>query len=260
VHEVQNGLQDGAIRDDLSYDKGECVMCMDCVAVCPQNSTRFGFARGKRSVEDTQGGVTRRQFMCLAAVALGSARTDAPVAVISGKKAKQRVIRPPASLPESEFIDRCVRCGNCMKVCITNGLQPAFLQAGLQGIWTPHLVPEIGYCEYHCTLCGNVCPTGAIGRLTEGQKLRTRLGLARIDRSLCLPWKKKKNCIVCEEHCPVPNKAIQLKEAVVDGQKVLRPYINEHLCIGCGICQTKCPVRPERAIKVYPVKVTHSGK
>ncbi|MDD4941008.1 MAG: 4Fe-4S binding protein [Candidatus Omnitrophica bacterium] len=120
-------------------------------------------------------------------------------------------------------------------------------------------MPEIGYCEYHCTLCGNVCPTGAIPRLTEEQKLKTRLGIARIDRSLCLPWKKKQECIVCEEHCPTARKAIQLRAVVVDGRELLRPYINEHLCIGCGICQAKCPVRPERAIRVYPVKVTHGA-
>jgi MauM/NapG family ferredoxin protein len=247
----------GAIKDDAGYVRSECILCMDCVYDCPVKGTRFGFKKeeAKRRVGGT--GLTRRQYLVLGALSFSSLfgyRVVYPGRPHSGR---QRLIRPPASLKEPEFLNRCVRCGNCMKVCITNGLQPALLQSGVSGVWTPHLVPEIGYCEYHCTLCGNVCPTGAIPRLTEEQKLATRLGLARIDRSLCLPWKHKKECIVCEEHCPTANKAIQLRKVEVDGKVISRPYINERLCIGCGICQTKCPVRPARAIKVYPVRVTH---
>ncbi|MDD5774425.1 MAG: 4Fe-4S binding protein [Candidatus Omnitrophica bacterium] len=248
----------GAIRADAGYVKSECILCMDCVYDCPSHGTRFGFRR-RKAVSVDSAGISRRQFLVLGALSLTSLFGFRVVYPDRPQTRRRRVIRPPASLEEKDFLDRCVRCGNCMKVCVTNGLQPAFLEAGISGIWTPHLVPEIGYCEYHCTLCGNVCPTGAIPRLTEEQKLKTRLGIARIDRSLCLPWKKKQECIVCEEHCPTARKAIQLRAVVVDGRELLRPYINEHLCIGCGICQAKCPVRPERAIRVYPVKVTHGA-
>jgi MauM/NapG family ferredoxin protein len=250
----------GAIKDGLDYVQSECVLCMDCVYDCPQKSTSFVFADKKK--EDYKGeiekgpiekapasGISRRNFLALAFFSLFPFNSQMP--------ARQKVIRPPAALKEEEFLNRCIRCGNCMKVCITNGLQPALLQAGLSGIWTPHLVPEIGYCEYRCTLCGNVCPTQAIPKLTVEEKVRTRLGLAKIDRKTCIPWKKKKNCIVCEEHCPIPNKAIKLKKFKIGDKIVLRPYINQDLCTGCAICQTKCPVRPDRAIKVYPVKVTH---
>jgi translation initiation factor RLI1 len=57
---------------------------------------------------------------------------------------------------------------------------------------------------------------------------------------------------VCEEHCPVPQKAIKISEIAVNGRTVGRPVIDERLCIGCGICQNKCPVRPVRAVRVYP--------
>jgi ferredoxin len=247
----------GAIRDDASYVNSECILCMDCVYDCPKGKTHFGFSQKKAETAAQTNGVTRRQFLILGALSFTSLLGFRVVYPDRPNARRPRVIRPPASLEEAEFLNRCVRCGNCMKVCITNGLQPAFLEAGVSGIWTPHLVPEIGYCEYHCTLCGNVCPTGAIQKLTEPQKLETRLGLARIDRSLCIPWKKKKECIVCEEHCPTANKAIQLRKVEAGGKVLMRPYINEHLCIGCGICQTKCPVRPVRAIRVYPVRVTH---
>jgi MauM/NapG family ferredoxin protein len=245
----------GAIKDGLDYVQGECVLCMDCVYDCPQHSTSFvfGYKKKEEKIDEIEkrpaSGISRRDFLALAFFSLFPFKDKSPV--------RQKVIRPPAALNEKEFLNRCLRCGNCMKVCITNGLQPAFLQTGLSGIWTPQLVPEIGYCEYRCTLCGNVCPTGAIPKLSVKEKMRTRLGLAKIDRKLCIPWKKKKNCIVCEEHCPVYDKAIKLKKVKIGDKIVLRPYINQNLCTGCGICQTKCPVRPKRAIKVYAVKVTH---
>jgi MauM/NapG family ferredoxin protein len=164
------------------------------------------------------------------------------------------VIRPPGSLPEKKFVDTCVRCGNCMKVCITNGLQPVMMDSGVEGLWTPQLVPEIGYCEYKCTLCGEVCPTQAIAQLPVAAKQKARLGLAVIDHRTCIAWDGNDECIVCEEHCPVSDKAIKVKAEIFNGKKIFRPSVDKGLCIGCGICQNKCPVRPVRAIRVDPGK------
>ena len=238
-----------AIKEDLSTAKGECIVCLNCVYTCPQNKTRFTFG-AQAPAAAGEGGISRRQFLMFALI---SAVSPGPAI----RKRKQRVIRPPAALEEQDFVQRCIRCGNCMKVCITNGLQPVALQSGPAGIWTPQLVPEIGYCEYRCTLCGNVCPTGAIPRLTEQEKKKTRLGLALIDRKVCLPWKESKECLVCEEHCPVSKKAIKFREYSEKGKLIKKPYVDPRLCIGCAICQTKCPTRPRRAIIVYPVKVDH---
>jgi len=160
------------------------------------------------------------------------------------------VIRPPGVLDESHFSNVCVRCGNCMKVCTTNGLQPSMMESGPAGIWTPKLVPEIGYCEYNCNLCGQVCPTGAIPELSLSQKKAAKLGIAQVDRSICYAWAKKTNCLVCEEHCPIPTKAIKVEEERVGGERILKPVVDPDLCIGCGICQNKCPIRPVRAIRV----------
>jgi MauM/NapG family ferredoxin protein len=161
------------------------------------------------------------------------------------------VIRPPGALPEEEFIDRCIRCGNCMKVCITNGLQPVMFESGIEGVWTPQLVPEIGYCEYNCTLCGHSCPTGAIERLPLEKKRLARLGTAIVDKSICIAWAQHKDCLVCEEHCPVAEKAIKTTTGDT-GDGVLKPVVDPALCIGCGTCQSRCPVRPVRAIRVIP--------
>jgi formate hydrogenlyase subunit 6/NADH:ubiquinone oxidoreductase subunit I len=150
-----------------------------------------------------------------------------------------------------------------MKVCITNGLQLTFLEAGLEGIWSPLLVPRVGYCEYRCTLCGQVCPTGAIKRLDLAEKATVKIGLAMIDKSRCLPYAHATQCIVCEEVCPTPQKAIWFEKAQVktrDGKEltVKQPRIDLDLCIGCGICEAKCPVLGEPAIYVSSIGETRS--
>ncbi len=231
---------------------------MDCVYDCPKGETRFTFLRQTKTIirENYGSGLSRKDFFWLAVVSLLSLG-------FLGRKGLRllsrsvSIIRPPAALKEEEFVNRCVRCGNCMKVCITNGLHPVLLQAGLAGVWTPQLIPEIGYCEYKCTLCGNVCPTGAIRRLSLEEKMTTRLGLAEIDKQICLPWAEGRQCIVCQEHCPIADKAIKLQGESQDAEVLLKPVVDARLCVGCGICQNKCPTRPMRAIRVVPFSISN---
>lgn len=247
----KNNCKMAAIKDDMSYIKGECILCMDCIYDCPTNETRFSWNPGK--IESDKVDLSKRSFLFL----MFSSFLSLGFMIRKGWRSKKEigdVIRPPAALKEYDFVDRCVRCGNCMRVCITNGLQPVVFESGLEGIWTPRLVPEIGYCEYQCTLCGNVCPTKAIPVLSLEKKKKIRLGLAEIDRSICIAWAENKECIVCEEHCPVADKAIKLTEYKIGPTKIiLRPDIDQGLCVGCGICQNKCPTRPVRAIRVSPL-------
>jgi len=156
-------------------------------------------------------------------------------------------------LPEPQFLAACIRCGECMKVCPTNALQPAKTQAGPEGLWTPVLVPQIGYCEYYCSLCTQVCPTGAIKELKIKEKIKVKIGSAWINKNRCLPFALGESCNVCEEQCPTSPKAVQLIETEVllpDGSWANQgvPVVNLDLCIGCGICETKCPVNDEPAI------------
>jgi len=171
------------------------------------------------------------------------------------------VIRPPGSQPADVFRGRCIRCGQCMRVCPNNALHPALLEAGLEGLWTPMLIAKIGYCEPTCTLCGQVCPTGAIGELTITQKVGDestppiRIGTAFFDRGRCLPWAMGTECIVCEEWCPTSPKSIFLLSAeVVDAKgqakTVRQPHIDPQLCTGCGACEFACPVKGRPAVYV----------
>jgi len=173
----------------------------------------------------------------------------------NGRTYNAGLIRPPGSLAEEEFLDKCIRCGECMKVCPTNVVQPVMLEAGLEGMWTPVLKQELAYCEYKCNMCTQVCPTDAITKMTLEEKQKVKIGLAYVDKSRCLPWAYARTCQVCYEQCPLTEKAIRLEDATVTTAKgtkltVKQPHVSADLCIGCGICQNKCPVSDQAAIRV----------
>ncbi|KPJ59759.1 MAG: hypothetical protein AMJ46_09695 [Latescibacteria bacterium DG_63] len=241
------------------WRKADCIFCWNCVEACPIEALTISFGRPRG--EEVRTDMTRRSFLWSA----GAGLLAIPLLRISPseKRPHPRLIRPPGALPEADFLERCVKCSECMKVCLTNGLQPTLLEAGLEGTWSPMLVPTVGYCEYSCTLCGQVCPTGAIRELSVEEKRKTVIGLAFIDKNRCLPYAFAVNCIVCEEHCPTPDKAIVFEETeAIDpyGNSVTlkRPVVIPELCIGCGICEYKCPVLDEPAIYVTNINESRS--
>ena len=244
----------GAAAPDVKgqWTDAECYYCWNCDDVCPNNAVSFGFA-GRKVTPTLDLGRRRVVISALSGIAAVPLLRITPLGTANAKE--PLLVRPPGSLAEPKFLSRCVKCGECMKVCITNGLQPTLLEAGLEGIWSPMLVPRIGYCEYRCTLCGQVCPTGAIKRLTLEEKAKVKIGLAMIDKGRCLPWAHGRPCIVCEEVCPTPKKAIWFEEARTKDRNgkvvaVLQPRVDLELCIGCGICEAKCPVLGRPAIYV----------
>ncbi len=246
----------------------ECHVCMNCIENCPEEAIHFGLPKETSSVHAPLD-VNRRRLIetvVASAVLFPMMRSS----VSSGTSVEEKVIRPPGSIAEDDFLRRCIKCGECMRVCPTNVLQPALFEAGLEGLWTPILINRIGYCEFNCVLCGQVCPTGAITPLSVERKVGkgsydrpVSIGTAFYDRGRCLPWAMNKECIVCEEMCPTSPKAIWFQTVEVrlrDGgtKRLKQPHVDPELCIGCGICENKCPVHDKAAIRVTSIGETRS--
>lgn len=244
----------GAIDQERIISMGSCNLCFECVKQCPRQVIHFGYFRKRPHSSRSSGRaftLSRRQF--LGASCAGLLLPAVQKVEASAKNPDPLLVRPPGALAEDEFKMRCVRCAECIQVCIGNALQPTFLQAGLDGIFSPLLVARTGYCEFNCTLCGQVCPSGAIRNLGVREKQQLKIGHAWFDKNLCLPYAKAIPCIVCEEHCPTPEKAIKFKTVRIisdagEQVEIKQPYVVDELCIGCGICETKCPLPGKAAI------------
>lgn len=228
----------------------DCIRCMECIHSCPQERARFSLSLPDGGKE----GFSPGRRLLLGSLVGGF--TLSRVVRFRSPQGEARLLRPPGVRDERLFLDRCVRCGECMKVCVKSALYPAVGQGGVESLYTPVLIPRLGYCEYNCTLCGQVCPTGAIPRLPVEVKRREVIGKAVVDRNHCLPYARGVDCIVCEEHCPIPTKAIRTRRVVErnwrgETVELHQPYVVEELCNGCGICENVCPLEGKGAIEVF---------
>ena len=199
----------------------ECVLCFNCLDDCNEKIISYQ-TRPSLAGETTSPDISRRGFV----LSLASGIFAVPAVRLSDKLGGNwyhRVIRPPGALPEEEFLKRCIKCGQCMRTCPTNVIQPGGLDGGLENLWTPVLNNRIGSsgCQLNCVACGQMCPTSAIRPITLAEKLGIdefarvgpiKLGTAFVDRNRCLPWTMDKPCIVCQENCPLSPKAIYTQE------------------------------------------------
>lgn len=219
----------------FSSDPAECVTCLECQEICPTKAIHFPGVR-RPAVAKLYDPKRREVLGSLGIAATGIllARMIPPAA-----ETQALFVRPPGA-SETSLASLCFRCGHCVRVCPTGGSV---------------LVSRRGPCIFSCNSCGAVCPTSAIPPLPLVEKQATRIGLAKIDRPRCIPWAEGKECIVCEEVCPVAEKAVKLEQQTVldgDGETtVLRPFVFSDLCIGCGICEQQCPVVGDAAIRVF---------
>lgn len=243
----------------------ECFGCWNCVAACNRNAIAFKFRSPFPAPSAAKLDLSKRAVLSAGLGGLGGLVLFRTAPQGQNRVYNPELIRPPGAHDEREFLKRCIRCGLCMKVCPTNALHPTGLEAGLEGVWSPVLVPRVGYCEYNCNLCGRVCPTGAIQYLKLDKKQQTKIGLATVDQSRCLPHAYQRECLICEEHCPIPTKAIFFvpKEVHLRDGKTLtlkQPFVDPNRCIGCGICENVCVFKDRPAIRVTSANETrHSG-
>lgn len=261
--------------DPFLTDHGGCIACQTCVRTCPVDAVRFvpaapwedgvtnAFARPGGS-SDAVLDHGRRRFLVRGLSGMGGAvLAGAGAALVARvdlrfREAEARpgdvlypgLIRPPASLPEPEFLQCCLRCGACMAACPTNTLQPIALDAGSAAALSPVVTPDRGPCDPRCHRCADVCPSGAIRVVSPEERVWARIGTAHILPHKCLAWEFDRKCLVCDEVCPFN----AIDAVVLPGRTVPVPVIREDRCAGCGFCQYHCPVQAQPAIVVEPME------
>jgi len=273
---------EGGCEPSTNIRLSECLLCFNCREDCKDQLIRYQTTPSPPQ-EVTAPDISRRGFV----LSFFGGVLAVPVVRLGNKLGANwyyRTVRPPGALEETEFLKRCIKCGQCMRVCPTNVIQPAGIQTGLESLWTPVLNNRIGSsgCQLNCVACGQICPTAAIRPITLAEKLGTgefkdigpiKLGTAFVDRNRCLPWAMNKPCIVCQENCPVSPKAIYTRdyfETVRDGiltvQKILGDTIEtveqtlmperfaggDYYCLVQGAPPVKILANTENSIQVLP--------
>ncbi len=264
---------EGASEPQAKLVESECFSCMNCLDDCPDDALRFAAHGLDKNQAQMEPDLSRRQWVLSGVIGAVSYPMLKNNAYSSDENFSPDLIRPPGSVEESEFLERCIKCDQCINVCPTNVLQPASLaEGGIEALWTPVMNFKIKHCQLKCNLCSEVCPTGAIRKITVAEKLGEGefreqgpvvLGTAFINRSRCLPWANQIPCVVCEEVCPTSPKAIQTfdeEDKNAFGQIVTlnKPKIEPDLCIGCGICESECPVQDDPAVYITAVGESRS--
>ena len=238
--------------DHHKIDYSRCVDCFNCLEDCKFGALKYKFAWGRKEVTEPAGNDGgRRAFITGAALAVGTAalkaqekKVDGGFATILDKEVPERDIplTPPGSKSVKDFYRRCTACQLCVAECPNNVLRPS---TDLKHFMQPEMSYERGYCRPECTRCSELCPAGAIVKITKEEKTQYHVGTAHVNPDLCVV-EKGVECGNCARHCPAG--AIMLVKDEETGYR--RPVVNEERCIGCGACENLCPARPISAITV----------
>ncbi|HEX2981576.1 MAG TPA: 4Fe-4S binding protein [Anaerolineaceae bacterium] len=247
-----NAINDKGILTDYA----QCTFCAECQLKCPHQAIQLGFIKpvphavpAKNPVHTSAiASITtplprshrldRRAFLG----AFGSGVLGTVIGLGLDRLPSRPALRPPGALPENEFLQTCILCQECIRVCPTGGLRPAVLENGLNGLGAPVLAPRQGGCSLNPScpqLCAQVCPVGAIQPIS---KTEMKIGVAVVDRFTCLAWDQGAKCLVCVEAC--------LNSAAIPFNG--RVTVDPNRCTGCGRCESGCPV-PGGAIHVRPI-------
>ena len=244
---------------DYRIDYSRCVTCMDCIDSCKHGAISYKYRFGKKEIKETsETGNTnnaRRSFLTgMGLVLVSSAvkaqekKVDGGLAVILDKKVPARTtpLVPPGAKGIRNMRTHCTGCQLCVSVCPNQVLRPS---TKLETLMQPEMSYERGYCRPECTKCSEVCPAGAILKLTPADKSATQIGHAVWVGKNCIPLRDKVECGNCARHCPTG--AITMVPSDADDADSLKiPVVNVERCIGCGACENLCPARPFSAIYV----------
>ena len=244
-------------------DYSQCVMCFNCIEKCKQGAIRYKLAgnvdyktKVKMIGDETKEGKTSRKTFLSTIATLAAASTlkaqekvvDGGLAVITKKKAPKREtpLKPAGSMSLDNFTSRCTGCQLCVQSCPNDVLRAS---TRLDNLMQPEMSFERGYCRPECTACSEVCPAGAIHKITREEKTSIQIGHAVWVGQNCVALHDGVECGNCARHCPTSAITMMPYDAE-DPTSPKIPIINEERCIGCGACEHVCPTRPFSAIFV----------
>ena len=247
-----------AKKHEIDYSK--CVTCFNCISKCNKGAMKYGYYKYFKVTEEpktigNEGKTSRKTFIATVAT-LAAASTlkaqekvvDGGLATIEKKKAPKREtpIKPAGSVSLDNFSSRCTGCQLCVQVCPNDVLRAS---SKLDTFMQPEMSYERGYCRPECTKCSEVCPAGAITKVTREQKTVIQIGHAVWIGRNCVPLRDGVTCGNCAKHCP-SGAITMMPYDPEDAASPMIPSINTERCIGCGACEHVCPARPFSAIFV----------
>ena len=255
--------------DDVQgvVDSSRCVTCFNCIDQCKENGVRYlpiGWKKDKVKRENLSLSHTsrstnafsesRRRFISGSILAIVALPVRGEVAETMGL-APRRYPLPPGAGSLSRFQKKCTGCQLCVSKCPAHVLKPAFLENGISGIMQPYMYFSVHkFCQFECNLCTQICPNDALQKLSLEEKKLTQVGVVHFKKEKCVVYSKEEYCGACAEHCPT--QAVHMVE-YKNGLTI--PSITPEICIGCGACESICPVRPE-AIFIVGTEVQKKAK
>ncbi|MDR2137582.1 MAG: 4Fe-4S binding protein [Synergistaceae bacterium] len=237
-----------------TLDRDRCVLCLSCAGSCSFGALNYGFVPFLPSAEKTpalwekRDNTERRVFLqrmggvfiymgglaYLVGPALRNLRSRALDHLSDAAGFIDRVL-PPGAVSRSHCSSRCIGCLACVAACPVGILRTDRTPR-------PQLDYTFGYCQYNCTECGRVCPTGALLPLSRDDKRRTRIALSNLTLPNCVVVAKRQSCGACAEVCPTH--ALRMVP-LGDGSPLTIPSFDSDYCIGCGGCLNVCPAEPK---------------
>ncbi|MBN2173613.1 MAG: 4Fe-4S binding protein [Bacteroidales bacterium] len=234
---------------EKSVDFSRCVGCFNCLTVCGSGGVVFQprvLNSTKPALNETPQINDRRSFIknsaLISAGVLQISKQSFTQGLNNGKVPvkKEFPVTPPGSISIAQFTGKCTACHLCISACPTHVLQPSLLHYGLAGIMQPTMDYKASFCNFECTLCSEICPTGAILPIEPEKKKLTQLGKAHFIKENCIVYTDEKDCGACSEHCPT--KAVNM---VFYKGTLKIPEVNAEICVGCGACEYACPTTPK---------------
>ncbi|MCQ2203831.1 MAG: 4Fe-4S binding protein [Bacteroidales bacterium] len=237
-------------------DYSRCVVCGDCIEKCNRGAISYKLRAGKQAAEakgsEEKVDDSKRAFAMTAGLMVATSvaskaqekiKMDGGLAVILDKEEPKRETKivPAGATSIDSFSDHCVGCQLCVSACPNGVLRSALMQ--------PEMSYEYGYCRPECTRCSEVCPAGAIVKITKAEKSSIQIGHAVWVKKNCVVLTDDVECGNCARHCPSGAISMVASDASDPKSKKI-PVVNEERCIGCGACENLCPARPFSAIYV----------